>query len=227
MTGSTSDPLVALVYGAMVYPSLRPGVTTTADLIAGQPGPWTLSDPDLAEQAHDIVNRLRTPRAAEPDLDAVVQPLAVALANPIGRLLEACQATRLALGSPDLRLPKLLEHQALDLDDRLAEVIGSGELWLLGNPEPHVDIDTDPEPADGPVTVPEGPAIEWRVDEWMVMIRGAGMTVPKVLKAIRADDDAHGRIRTARLREVTGHPARTRFLLDLLAAGRRTEGGAR
>ena len=59
MTTSTTDPMVALVYGVLAYPSLRPGVTTAADLVGGQPGPWDLADDDRAALATALVDRLR------------------------------------------------------------------------------------------------------------------------------------------------------------------------
>lgn len=210
---ATTDPLVALVYGAMTYPSLRPGVTTTADLVAGQPGPWTLSDPDLAEQAHDIVNRLRTPVPA----DGTDELLAVLAADPLGCLIDACRTARRALGAPELVLPKVLEHQALALDERLEAFITSTTTITAPPTTPPTTDDTAATGDDDEVK-----AIEWGSDLWMATIRGAGLSIPDALAALRSDDKANGRAPTPRLREVTGHPARTLFLLNWIADSRTT-----
>jgi len=54
----TSDPFVAVFYGLMAYPSQRPALTTTVDLVAGRTAPWILSDSSRAVDAEMLVARL-------------------------------------------------------------------------------------------------------------------------------------------------------------------------
>lgn len=184
MATTTDDRFVAAFYGAITYASLRPGVLTTVDLLAGQPGPWTLADDGLAATAADLVSRLGATPAIE-----VSTGWAVPADDPVPALAGACQDMRTLLASPGLDgLPAHLTHQLLELDQRVEALAGS--LAALDQP-----TSAGPDEADTPAgAAAAGPAVEWSRSELMAFVTGSGFDLNVPLAELR------------RYAAATGHP---------------------
>lgn len=101
----TTDPLVAVFYVAGVHPSLHAGLAAAIDIVAGQPGPWNLTDTDRAAACEQLVARLTGPA------------IAGAAAGTIHHLAQARQA--LAQLDDDPTVSAHLRHAANSIEERI------------------------------------------------------------------------------------------------------------
>ena len=213
MTATTDDPVVAVVYGALAYPSQRPSLTTSVDLIAGQPGPWTLEDVDRARLAEDLVDRIRGGRRPEP-----VEVMAEAVT---GSVIDAIDAAKRLLGQQWAAHhaawdPHVL-HQVESLEARMVDFLTQ---FADGLPVP-----------DPPVAVPVFPSIaeatDYRPDQWMVLLRQHRISQRAALRDLREAAEAAGRTPPSALRDVTGRRDLAELLLQIVVDhGLNTTGGA-
>jgi hypothetical protein len=215
----TDDPLVAAIYGMIAYPSLRPGVTVAVDLVADQPGPWTLFDVERAELANELATRLRTAGSLSPpsSRSLTLDVGEVAIVVPADDALEAlsvcCTQIRYLLADPSLStLPPPVAHELLQLDQRTERF-----LTVIDQQTATTDnaADVDVEPVLD--SVPAGPALEWRRDELLAFIVGADLDPGAALKALREHCKAHQKPAPRTWAEVAGNPFRLKFVLDWVA----------
>lgn len=198
----TSDPMVAVLYGALAYPSQRPSLTTAVDLVAGQPGPWILDDEDRALLAASLVARSR---AARP-VDAAEGVLAQAVAGTVVEVLnEARRQLADAWSEIRDRVPAHVAHDIEQLEERL---ISFTDTYADGFPHR-----TAPAPGGLP-SLEE--ATRLRHDQWMVLIQERNLSVPKALGMLRTRVEAAGKVPPRNLREAAGQTFAVEQLLDVL-----------
>lgn len=214
----TNDPVVAFVYGALAYPSQRPALDTSASLVAGQSGPWTLHDRGQAAIAVALVDRFRTTPRLNPGLTPVeVHDVAIA-----DRLLASCRDTSKALlefvTAEAGVLPATLDHQVQSIDDRLRSFTESLTGWMA----------TQPDPAGGDLPS-AAEAVRWRLGEWIAFLRSHRLTPDDAATAVRAAAIEANHTPPARLRDVSGRLDLTELLLhwvaERLAAREETDRG--
>lgn len=232
----TSDPMVALLYGAMAHESLAAGVVAAGDLVAGQPGPWLLTDLARADLAADVVARLTV---AHPQADSPVS--AVPGSDVLAALGEARSRIQGFWAAHRDTLPGHLCHRLEQLEDRIGgfcDDYPTGIVWPLAAAAGSIGDAGDDVPAgDGSAASPAGPrstalgdpaprvpwptgdlAQHYRVDEWHLLIRELGLSVPDVVARFRAACVDAGKPRPSSLRAVHGAPRLAQVLLDVLAA---------
>lgn len=209
---TTDDPIVAALYGAMAYPSLRPGITTAVDLVAGQTGPWPLlADPDRARLATDLVDRLRT---ACPS--AAADPVALAVG-----VVEACELAGKQLAtvwSGHRDMPTDLRHDVETLEQRLVDFLASRRddlaRLLDGDTEALTAEHASPAPVDEPahvvaraVVIPSvEEAVGWRLDQWLALIKALDISRVVLLDDLAVVATDLGKVPPARLRDVVEVP---------------------
>jgi hypothetical protein len=219
----TDDPWTAAIYGMIAYPSLRPGVTVAVDLVADQPGPWTLFDVERAELANDLAARLRTAGSLTPSkysstplevsVEADQDPVQVVLAN----LRACCQEIRGLLADPSLSSqPPAVAHELLQLDqrtERFLAVIDQAAATAVATATAEGDVEV----AETFDSWPARPALEWRRDELLAFIVGADLDPGAALKALRDHCTDHDKPPPRTWAEVAGNPFRIKFVLGWVA----------
>jgi hypothetical protein len=212
----TDDPWTAAIYGMIAYPSLRPGVTVAVDLVADQPGPWTLFDVERAELANELATRLRTAGSLSGrPLTLYDGDLAIVVPSddPLEALRICCDQIRRLLADPSLStLPPTAAHELLQLDQRTERFLTVIDQQTATTDNAAV-VDVDP----ALDSVPAGPALEWRRDELLAFIVGADLDPGAALKALRDHCTAHQKPTPRTWAEVAGNPFRLKFVLDWVA----------
>lgn len=203
MTVETTDPMVALLYGLLCYPSQRPAVTTTTDLVVGHPGPWGLDNDDQAQIAVGLVARFRAGTST-------ADPLAEAVAATVLDAVQSCRVMVTEFWSANNdHLPKAMEHEVVQLEERLLRFTAA-----LQNLAPHAPVEA---PAAAPGALPSiDVAAGLRADEWIVLIRDRGLDQATVVRTLRSDAEADGRTPPGGLRDVQGRPDLAALLLAIL-----------
>lgn len=201
----TDDRTVAFVYGASAHESLANGIAAAADLVAGQPGPWTLSDDDRARWAAEVAGRVTDG------------------GDLIATLLQARRELGLLAAELGAQFPGHLTHQVQQLDDRIGSFLGSYpsieslRLVLVDAPSSRSDS-----PPASPVPGSDLPTVEdatgYRRDQWMALMQRLSLSTPTILAAFRQDAKAAGLVwEGIGLADVTGVEAYTRLLLHVIA----------
>jgi hypothetical protein len=200
----TSDPVVAVFYGAGVHPSLRAGLEAATDLVAGQPGPWRLSDPDRAAQCEDMVARL-----AGEGLDVLDK-------------LDAGRQALFDLRSADV-LPMHMLHFVDDMEHRLLKFMSEHGPQLRSIIASSAAVPTAPtETEDGSVPDPsvfpsiEG-ALQYKSPKWREVIAERGLSVPVVKAELAARCAAAGRTPPATLNDLRGHRDLVQLMLHVIS----------
>lgn len=196
MTTTTDDPVVAFVYGLLGYPSQRPAADTAAALIGGQPGPWSLPNPDQAAQARELVARFHTAAPARSPLGVTAEALEVSIAD---RLFQSCLMSSALLGEfweshRGGLIPAPLDHDVDVMQQRLTEFAGRLATWMASRTDAPVQAGL-PDPAE---------ASRWRVDEWIVFLREHRIPQKDALAAVRKMAEDAERTPPANLRDMAG-----------------------
>lgn len=196
-----TDRLVAFVYGAGAHPSLLAGMHAAADLVARQPGPWTLTDPVLAAQASEIADRLA-------DVDARAVSVAVDVIDSLDR---ARRGLFTLFTEHHAELPIHLRHHVEQLEGRLAGFVAE-----YGPALRSISTINDPDAVPGPADVPAPPVVDevpfptiegamgFSSAEWTSLIRDRGLSVPDVKAELGRRMTAAGRIPPATLTAMKG-----------------------
>ena len=203
----TTDPVTAVVYGTLAYASLRPGVATAIDLVAGNPGPWQLADEAQAALAIELVARLRSGQAPAP-ADVLGQVVHAGV-------IDACQAAQEALfayhGDHRAVLPTALVHQIEQMEQQLIEFIAA-----------HPD-GLNPPTTTAPPAAPTGevPSIDvlmgYRHDQWVVLLQERGWSLAEAMNALRDRAVTAELVPPSTLRAALGRSGYVNLLADILA----------
>lgn len=195
MTTETHEPLVAVLFGAMAHESLAAQIMATVDLVAGQLGPWSLSDDARAARAAELVDRLGQPT----DLFSLLGEVR----RELGEVWEAHRAT----------MPGYLLHEVEQLEQRVGSFVDSyRDSFTVLVATPAADAPGDPTPPAGPPS--HATALEWRRDQWITFLQQAGVPIPGALAALRAHAEATGLVPPTSLGGVVGVEPFVAFLLQ-------------
>lgn len=213
MTRVTSDPVVAMVYGALAFPSQRPALDTASALVDGQPGPWELPDDDQAALAEQIVARLSRPAPTGAAVDVLAGAVALNLGDAIDR------AVRLMSEFYDAERDHLPVDLSTDVDlvqERLIIFGAKVAVWASGS-----TVRVQP---GGPLPSLEE-ACGWRSDQWIVLLRQLRVRQADAMRAVRTAAEEAGKTPPANLREIEGRTDLVRHMLAFLAECLPTQGG--
>lgn len=215
----TTDPVVAVLYGAMAYPSLRAGITTAVDLVAGQSGPWPMpTDPPRARLAIDLVARLQAG-----DTTAPAETAAVAVAPAV---VNACEEARRQLTDMWARcrndMPTALRHDVETLEARLVDFLDRQTQALTNltvSGSGLIDEATETGNATPPVAPPvpsREEAESWRLDQWLALFKAHRLDHNDVLSDAASAITAKGKRGPTRVRDVVTHKWMVPFLLEAI-----------
>lgn len=215
MTGPvvTADPFVAVFYAAGAHPSLRAGLVAASDVVAGQPGPWALSDETVAELCGDLVDRLRS-RPAPDDLGSLI----------VDRLGEARRMLYELGTTHEAVLPMPMRHHVDVLEGRLAAWISEHgpTLQALTPAPPADDPQTDPtEPAEPVGRRPTFPLVDGAVDydpaRWHEVLAARDLSPAQVRAELNRRLDADARTPIARFAELRGRRDLVELMLHVIS----------
>lgn len=208
---TTTDRIAVVFYGAGAHPSLANGLTAAVDLVAGQPGPWDLTDEDRAAWAAGLVDQL----GGGTGLDALTSTLARARHLIFDLVSEHGD-----------HMPKHLVHDSARLDERIGSFLnsypnGAALQAVLATRTPAPAPET---PADPPATEAPAPgglptleqAVAFRRDEWIALMTRHGAAVPTMVAALKQDAATAGLAEVRSLADAVGKEALCRILLTLL-----------